>query len=398
MICSAVPLSKKAAAILEAAGSASSAVARQQAVAIALAAPAPDRAEAHELLASGYLAQMQPSFHLIPRGDSMTSEGDFTGAYETLVRATRGFTRTQADVLSGVLSDVPVTLAPLRMILGFTHAEMAAAVRIINSEARTSSQTLRKFERADPPARLTDSRRQLIADLASAATAIMERRILSVPDAVAQYFHSKLDKRDTIDGWRSVAASVTGVPYSALLYQRYVGGVWRQVQDAYSETKGDALLERPLRELLLTRGIPHHHTAAGASGAALTKARYEISPAPDFLIPDSMPTVAIEAKVGEDGGTVRDKAARIQEMANSANAVGLRPCALIDGRGWFERQSALVTVILATQGRTYSLATMEQLLELPELAELGESEPRPVRGRARSSQPLRRVDAEDPGA
>ena len=337
-----------------------------------LGASSVDRAQAEDLIAGGYLAQMQPSFHLIPRGESMASEPSFTAAYEALVGATDGFTRTDADALATALTETPAALAPLRMILGFTHQEMAAAVQLVNSEARTTGQTLRNFERAAQPKRLTDTRRQLIADLALAATAIMERRILPVPEAAAKYFHSKLDKRDTSDGWRSVADSVAGVPYSALLYQRYVGGVWRQVQDAYSEIKGDALLERPLRELLLARGIPHHHTAPGATGAAETKARYDISPPPDFVIPDSMPTVAIEAKVGEDGGTVRDKSARIQEMAHSANAVGLRPCALIDGKGWFQRQSALVAVILATQGRTYTLATMEQLLELPELTGLAQ--------------------------
>ena len=56
-------------------------------------------------------------------------------------------------------------------------------------------------------------------------------------------FTSTLDKRDTINGWHSGADS-SGVPYAALLYQRYVGG---EVRDAYSD-KGDALLEYPLRD------------------------------------------------------------------------------------------------------------------------------------------------------
>ena len=196
---------------------------------------------------------------------------------------------------------------------------------------------------------------------------MMTRDILRVPESVSQHFHSKLDKRDTRDGWQSVAEDSSGVPYAALLYQRYVGGVWRQVQDAYSEVKGDALLEYPLRDLLTEHNVPHHHTRSGATGAEQTMERYGVSPGPDFVVPDDSPTLVIEAKVGEDGGTVRDKAARIRTLAEAASRRGLKPCALIDGKGWSERTTALLDVVLATQGRTYTLSTLGHILELPEI-------------------------------
>ena len=91
------------------------------------------------------------------------------------------------------------------------------------------------------------------------------------------------------------------------------------MQDAYSEVKGDAVLEFPLRDLLDEHDIPYHHTRPGASGALGTAKRYRMSPGPDFVIPDESPTLVIESKVGEDGGTVRDKAARIKSMASAAN-------------------------------------------------------------------------------
>ena len=365
-----MPLSERQTALLGTAGRTPDAVARQQAVAITLGASPDDRPEARELLARGYLEQLQPSFHLIPRGDAMASEQAFVAGYGVLARATDQFTRAGADTIASALEQEPGSLAPLRMILGFTHQEMAVAVRLVNPEARTSGQTLRRFERGGRGARDTASRRRLIEDLAAAATAVMDRRILGVPDTASEHFHSKLDKRDTARGWRSVAEDAGGVPYSALLYQRYVGGAWRQVQDAHSEIKGDALLEHPLSALLEAHGIPHYRTERGATGAAKAAERYHISPAPDFLIPDEAPTLAIEAKVGEDGGTVRDKAARIQSMARSAEALGIRPCAVIDGRGWSERVTALVDVVLATHGRTYTLATLDQVLALPEIAAL----------------------------
>lgn len=186
---------------------------------------------------------------------------------------------------------------------------------------------------------------------------------------VADVFHSKVDKRDTRDGWTSVAREATeGVPYWALLYQRYVGGVWRQVQDAYSEIKGDALLELPIERLLTDAGIPFHRTAPGATGARQTAERFGVDPGPDFLIPETSPSVIIESKVGEDGGTVRDKAARILTLAEAANRRGLVLCAVVDGKGWSERVNALAAIVLATQGRTYSLSTLSMLLDVPEIA------------------------------
>ena len=111
-----------------------------------------------------------------------------------------------------------------------------------------------------------------------------------------------------VEGWQSVEVAARGVPYSTLLHQRYVGGVWRQVQDAYSE-------------------------------------------------------------VAEDGGTARDKAARIKNAALAAKARGLLPCAVIDGEGRSERPTALLDVVITTDGRTYSLTTPEHLVDMPEMVE-----------------------------
>ena len=253
------------------------------------------------------------------------------------------------------------------MIIGLTHNELAVAVSLTDPDARVSGEALKKFERNPAPAQASPRHERLATGIASAVTAAMSREILAVPSSAEAHFHSKLDKRDTRDGWSTVRADSAGVPYSALLYQRYVGGVWRQVQDAYSEVKGDAVLEYPLRNLLDEHGIPYHHTRPGASGARETAERYGMSPGPDFVIPDESPTLEVESKVGEDGGTVRDKAARIKNMATAANDRGLKACALVDGKGWTERTAALLEVIVTTQGRTYTLSTLDQILHLPEI-------------------------------
>ncbi|MCY4422548.1 MAG: hypothetical protein OXC06_05705 [Acidimicrobiaceae bacterium] len=353
--------------ILEEAGGNPNPVDRQRAVGIYLRKTGPDRARAADLLVKGFLDHLRPSFHLIPKGDSMADEESFADAYASLADGTGDFSRPDAESLAEVLQRTPAALAPLRMIVGLTHNELAVAIRLTNPDAGVSGEALKKFERSPAPEQASPRHERLATGIAGAITAAMSREILAVPSSAAVHFHSKLDKRDTRDGWSSVRADSTGVPYSALLYQRYVGGVWRQVQDAYSEVKGDAVLEFPLRDLLDEHGIPYHHTRPGASGARETAERYGMSPGPDFVIPDESPTLVVESKVGEDGGTVRDKAARIKSMTSAADHRGLKACALVDGKGWTERTTALLEVIVTTQGRTYTLSTLDQILQLPEI-------------------------------
>lgn len=363
-------LSSDEQAVIAAAGSAPIQTARGQAVAIVLAKTGADAETARALLAESYLATTQPSFHLIPRGDAMAPEDAFTAAYHVLADETNQFSDVSVETLSAALSREPAALAPLRMIVGFTHNELAVAVKLVDPTQTITGGRVKSFERSPRPATDNPARRALIEAVAATVIALMERSILPVPDTSAEVFHSKLDKRDTREGWESVARDATGVPYAALLYQRYVGGVWRQVQDAYSEAKGDALLERPLAALLERERIPYYQSRVGASGATETAQRFGINPGPDFLLPDTSPTVVIESKIGEDGGTVRDKAARIRSLAQAANQRGLIPCAVIDGKGWRERPAALIDVVISTGGRTFTLNTLEQLLGVPEVATL----------------------------
>jgi hypothetical protein len=301
----------------------------------------------------------------------MTSEADFVAAYGVLTEETSGFTDVSVQTLSTALDREPKALAPLRMILGFTTNELAVAMSLADPETPTSGSRVKNSERRPRPVKTTTARATFIAAVARTVLALMQRDLLPVPEASAEVFHSKLDKRDTRQGWAGVVRDARdGVPYSALLYQRYIGGTWLVVQAAYSEAKGDALLERPLSALLERERVPYYRSRSGASGATQTAVTFGINPGPDVLIPEQSPTVVIETKVGEDGGTVRDKAARIGRLAEAAKARGLVTCAVIDGKGWRERPQALVDVVIATGGRTYSLSTLDQLLGVPKIAAL----------------------------
>jgi len=58
------------------------------------------------------------------------------------------------------------------------------------------------------------------------------------------------------------------------------------------------------------------------------------------------------------------KPSRNQHMASqSAYGMGFKAGAVIDGKGWAERVNALVDVIVATQGRTFTLETIDYVLE-----------------------------------
>ncbi len=359
--------------LLANAGTTANPTIRRQAVAVLLRQPESARDEAASLLGQSYVAATQPSFHYIPKGDAMATEVAFDEAYRRLAEHTNDFTDVSAATLTAALTQAPETLAPLRMILGFTHNELAWAMKLAQPGTNTSGGTLKKFERSPVPEQATAKRTEMVSSVAAAVIAVMDRSILQVPESARGFFHSKLDKRDTLHGWDTVAESTGGVPYSALLYQRYVGGVWRQVQDAYSEVKGDNLLEQPIADLFDDHHIPYYRSGSGASGAAQTSETFGLSPGPDFVLPEESPTVIIESKVAEDGGTARDKAARIKNAADAARDRGLLPCAVVDGKGWSERPNALVDVVIATEGRTYSLDTLPHLLEIPEIIGLRES-------------------------
>ena len=299
----------------------------------------------------------------------MADESDFDSAYECLAEHTRNFVDVSQGNLIRALTENPLALAPLRMILGLTYNELSWAMKLTRPGTTTSGTTLRNFERGPKPERITARRSEMMERIAGTADAAMDRAILQIPESASRYFHSKLDKRDTSDGWHSVEAAAGGVPYSALLYQRYVGGVWRQIQDAYSEVKGDKLLEQPIADLFDANGVSYYRSGTGATGATETERKFGLSPGPDFVLPEDSPTVIIESKVAEDGGTARDKAARVKNAAEAAKDRGLLPCAVVDGKGWSERPKALLDVVIATDGRTYSLITLAHRLDIPEIAE-----------------------------
>jgi hypothetical protein len=110
------------------------------------------------------------------------------------------------------------------------------------------------------------------------------------------------------------------------LYERYLGRPFAYVQDALSEKKG-GLLETRIELVLRKHGVPYHHTGTREQIPGFEQA-------PDFLLPDKeAPACVIESKLAEDGGTARDKAARIFKLGEICQNRGITLVAFIDGKG-----------------------------------------------------------------
>lgn len=362
-----MPLSDDEVRILQTAGTNDDPTHRRRAVAIYLKTRGDDQAIARRLLAGSYSMAIQPSFHLVPYGDKMLDPRGFLLSYKALAKHTNDFSDVSLETLTEAIMECPAALIPLRIVLSLTRNEFAFTAKLVDPESRVTDAVLHNLEQQREPA--TADVEPLIRDVVKVALAVMDRIVLTVPPSARAVFHSKLDHRDTLKGWSSVSRSATrGVPYSDLLYQRYVGGAWRQALDTYSEVKGDTVLELPIESWLTQHRIPFYRSPSGATGARQTQVQFGMQPGPDFVIPPQSPSVVIESKVAEDGGTARDKAARISGLAKAARERGFAVCAVVDGKGWLQRMSALVEVVVATEGRTYTLQTLDAMLNVPELA------------------------------
>jgi hypothetical protein len=94
--------------------------------------------------------------------------------------------------------------------------------------------------------------------------------------------------------------------------------------------------------------------------------------APDFIIPDEFnPVALIEAKLTEDDGTARDKVSRVQRLRTLRDETGLTydVIACIDGRGFKIRRNDMRRLLQATDGKVFTLATLDLLVEQTRILE-----------------------------
>lgn len=321
-----------------------------------------EREAALRALRPVYHGRLSPQFHAVPWGDTLVERKEFRAAYAAAQKLTAGFSLADEKTIIKAIEANARTLMVFRLIIGYTTNELAEALELVGVEA--SKGMIDSIERGE--GRLTDRRREVIAGAAKAITGVIAGELFALEEGLPpREFRSRLAKYDTQDGWESVkrAGSPAGTDYADVLYERYLDGPWLAVRSAYSEKKGK-LIENAVASLLRSHGIPFDQNPEELVRRGVLPSK------PDFVLPDvDGPLITIEAKGADDGGTARDKAARIANVAQSAEQAGMVPMAVIDGIG-FRRRDALVQTLQATHGLTFSLSNLDLLILVPEVQAL----------------------------
>jgi len=319
------------------------------------------REAALRVVRSVYEERLAPQFQAVPWGPTLAEHEEFRLAYDAARRLTGDFRKVTPDDLRAAMEEEPRAAMVFRLILGYTTAELAAALKLLG--VKTSKAALDTIERGEGA--LTAQRTAVIAGIAEAVTGVIDRELFALDEGLpVSDFRSRLDKLDTREGWFSVRrAADGGVDYGDLLYERYLDGSWLAVRAAYSEKTGE-LIEDAVADILDENRIAYDRNPEELVRRGVFPSK------PDFVLPSvDDPRVTIEAKGANDGGTARDKAARIAAVDSAAEAAGLTPMAVIDGIGWV-RRDALVQTLQATHGLTFSLSNLETLVTVPEVVAL----------------------------
>jgi hypothetical protein len=286
----------------------------------------------------------------------------FAEAYDEAHRLTDGFRRIDADSLAQALQDSPPTLRIFRTIVGLTPQEFAAATGILARTTSAAGLSASRVKAVESGRTLRQSQARLCAEVIDQ---ILTGQMF--PDTGGADLRPKVDKPDTARGWDSVASAARqGVPYAVFLHQRHYGGAFRQLLDATSSRRGD-VLEDAVEDLLNRHEVSFVRTGAGTQGESGRRFGLTVRPAPDFVVYDHTGSVRaiLECKAANDGGTARDKASRFRALRNEATRLGGFPVfAVLGGLGWTRTRDALGPVIQATDGRTFTLATLEEMMSV----------------------------------
>jgi hypothetical protein len=303
---------------------------------------------------------LESEFLVLPRGAGDVDYSTFEAAFEDLKKGTGGFHKLDPEQVTAIALKTPLVLIVLRTMLGFTPPEWAyiASQRSGIVIAQGYLRSLDRGIRIDPSRQLQTENRRVEA-LVRSACELLSRPVPAVePDRL-----HRLDKADTLGGLDSIRHLATmGAPYPMLLYERLLGRPFAGHRDSVSELIGDGL-ESGIEEELAKHGVGFRKTKRAEKVPGFDQA-------PDFIVPDEFaPRVVIEAKLTEDDGTARDKVTRIQHL-DTLSRVGQKPgkrrfevVACIAGRGFGVRREDMKKLLLATDGKVFSLKTLGRLVE-----------------------------------
>ncbi len=223
------------------------------------------------------------------------------------------------------------------------------------------ARSLERSIRMDPAKTIGHTRTQ--ANRIGALVSVACRMLVEGASRTGETDVHRLDKVDTVrglDSLRQVAAD--GIPYEALLYERFLGRPFASHRDSVSELVGNMLEDR-IEEHLSSANVPFHRSSRGESVAGWEQN-------PDFFCPDpASPLAVIEAKMTNDDGTARDKVARVLRLAGmrdrreDAHQPGFEVVACIAGRGFAVRKADMRDLLIATRGKVFTFSQIGRLAE-----------------------------------
>lgn len=316
---------------------------------------------------------LQSQFMLLPRGAAFVSYDTFQAAYEQLRINTNGFATLTVDRVWDALRAHAMAWIVLRSILGLSPPEWQDIANELDIETIPNGWA-RKVDgecKVDVTyftagAGRTDLNQRRATVLIQAAVEAITEGAGEAPEGLVH----RLEKIDTKEGLGSLTyVAQHHIPYSVLLYERYLGRPFASHRDSVSQLVGD-VMESAIEAQLTQARIPFRKT-----GRAERIPGFE--QAPDFFSPDELsPTVIIEAKITGDDGTARDKVARVirlgsmrdERLRNGQPSFQVVVC--IDGRGFRVRKQDMRDLLTATQGKVFTANTLPDLVEWTELRKL----------------------------
>lgn len=313
-------------------------------------------------------SELKSGFMELPRGEGFVDYPVFETGFQALKKATVAFTAVAPEAVTKAVYDTPIAFIVLRTILGFTPSEWAdvttdrSGIAVDQGAARTMDRRIRvaPLVPLKDKGSVTDQR---LKAMIVTAVALLSAGVGSEVDR--KLVLHRLDKVDTAEGLASVRyISDLGVPYAMLLYERFLGRPFAGHRDSVSELVGD-IVESAVEDVLTPPKISYRKTKRAERIPGFDQA-------PDFIIPDELhPAVVIEAKLTEDDGTARDKVTRVQRLRTLRDEKGLNydVVACIAGRGFKVRRNDMRRLLVATDGKVFTLTSMRQMVESTRLKE-----------------------------
>lgn len=305
--------------------------------------------------------ELKSSFLEMPKGEGFVEYATFEQGYQALKKATDDFTVITAPTIETAVVATPIAFVVFRTVLGFTASEWAymteeiTGIAVDQGAARTIDRNTRLRPLVPKAFGKTLGDQRMRAMIAAGVKILADGVNTDVPDVVLH----RLDKADTKEGIKSLQpAADLGVPYPVLLYERFLGRPFATHRDSVSELVGE-VVEAAIKDVLTEAKVSFRETKRAERITGFDQA-------PDFIIPDEFnPVALIEAKLTEDDGTARDKVARVQRLRTlrDESAKNYDVIACIAGRGFKVRREDMRRLLKATEGKVFTLSTMQLLIE-----------------------------------